>query len=399
MESPRWKQLLAQPEQLDPAGVDLAIIADGGDAAYRTALDRWNTLRKSSDRDAHAAIAFVLAEAFDDRRAMDGIATEWPEIFPEELAWRTLVQPATRSMREAFGPKALNALKAWLASDLSEELPVDAARIARTLTPDDDGKVYLETRRELVSRAEDKDAAELVADDLLVAVAAASPDRLEVRRTVLAYWGEEQPVDDVPTAEPAHDDAPASWFATCELIARSAHPAFADRVIEIASDDQDAWDSAGADAESLVRALGESNGETADAKLLEIAKAAVPVSGLAVRILAERRRRLSGAEPEMAARFDAIVEGMVGSGILTERPGKRTRIALANARKPGENPEAAAMAIAYALGRPTDDALAPEWSAFSSWLAETTLPEATPVPAAPSKPRSRGGFGRLFRKK
>lgn len=401
MAKPYWEQLLEHPDRIDPASGAMQVLADAGDAAYRAALQRWNLLRHSDDRDAHAGIALVLADAFDDYRAVDEIAATWPETFPEQFAWRTFVAPPSEPVRAAFGPKAIAELRTWMESGTAADLPDSAARAARTLRADDEGEVYLPARRLLIERTADSDpnAGERVADELLIAAAAATPEHDEVRRAVLSYWGQEQPVDAVPTAEPGPGESPASWTATCELIARSTDAAFADRVIAIAATHEDAWRGAGFDAETYVRALEQSAGDTADETLLDVAKAQVPASGLAVRSLAARRRPLAGAEPPLAARLDAIVAGMRESGILDAPLGKRTRLALAERRTEDENPQAVAIEVAEALGRPTGDELALEWASFASWLETAELPGPTPVPAAPPKRDDRGDgglLGRLF---
>lgn len=399
MEQPRWKQLLSRPGRVDPSGVDIAVISDAGDAGYRATLKRWNKLRFETDRDNHASIAYILSEAFEDNRGLEEIAESWPEVFPEEIAWRTMGSEPSPLLRRAFGPKVLGELRSWLESNGHGPLPKQAAHAARLLHPDDKGKIYLELRRALVTNAEPEelDAAERIADDLLIAVAKASPDRSEVRTTVLAYWGEAQPLDDVPTAEPDPGESPAAWDATCALVARSTQAAFADRVIEIVFADDESWNGPGSDAETLVRALGDSVGNTADAKLLDIAKAKVPMSGLAIRTLAARRRRLAKAQPEMLARLNAIIVGMREHDVLNVTPGPNTRHALALERTAGEDPQKAAIAIAHALGRPTGDELAPEWAAFAGWLEDAELPGPTPVPPAAAKKRPDDrGRGRFF---
>lgn len=123
------------------------------------------------------------------------------------------------------------------------------------------------------------------------------------------------------------------------------------------------------------------------------------MSGLAVRTLAARRRRLAGAEPEMMERLNTIVRGMREHGILDSTPGHRTRLALAKERTADEDPLRTAMTVASALGRPTGDELAPEWAAFAGWLDTVELPGPTPVPAAPGRRPGeergrRGLFGR-----
>lgn len=436
MAAPHWQHLLEHPDRIDPAGLDLAVLADAGDPAYRAALDRWNALRGGDDRDAHAAIAMVLADAFDDRRALEGIAAEWPEAFPDQFVWRTFLAPATDPLRETFGPKVVDGLRTWArdalratsderdaaggdaedaaapgpdvaeppadAADAADatapaDLPADLARAARTLRWPEGGDVYLPLRPLLLARAgaERADEAERVADDLLVASAAANPDHDLTRRAVLSYWGQERPIDAVPTAEPAPGEAPASWHATCELIARTREARFADRVIEIAHTHTDAWQGPGFDGESYVRALERSAGTTADDHLLEIAKADVPASGLAVRALADRRRRLAGAEPAYAALVDAIIGGMRETGVLTGPVGPRTRLALAERRRDGEAPMAIAEEIAALHGRESGTSTVLEWSALDDWLQANELPGPTPVPAA--RPKRGGGlFGGLF---
>ena len=399
METPRWQQLLNRPDQIDPSGIDIAVIADAGDAGYRATLNSWNKLRFGTDREAHAAVAYILAEAFDDNRGLEEIATNWPETFPEEIAWRATIGEPSKHLAAAFGPKAITELRTWLESNGSGALPKDAARAARLLHPDDGGSVYLELRRMLVTSAEPEelDAAERIADDLLIAASTGTPDRPEVRQTVLAYWGEEPPLDDVPTAEPDPGESPASWNATCALVAHSAQPAFADRVIEIVFVDDESWNGPGSDAESLVRALGESAASSADAKLLEIGKAQVPMSGFAIRTLAARRRRLANAAPEMIERLNAIIVGMREHGVLDATPGPKTRLALAKERTAEEDPQKVATIVAAALGRPTGDELAPEWASFAGWLADADLPGPTPIPSATGRRRGEDrGRGRLF---
>lgn len=450
MTTPRWQHLLERPENIDASGVAVAIIADGGDAAYRKALARWNTLRVRGDRDAQAGIALILADAFDDHRAIDEIAATWPEVFPEQFAWRTAIaEPGTRT-RRAFGAKALAALRDWGEHGTAENLPVEATQALRILHPDDAEEVYLPLRRLLLERAHELvvrrnsaataaaeeaakgaeadaanddedapgasptpaddlaqleaamasselvDAAERAADNLLIAAARATPDSYDVQRVVLSYWGEAEPLDAVPTANPRPGDPPASWTATCEILAGTRSTRVAEKLNELA----EGYDELrGRELEEYISALERAHAPFADAKLLELAKSESGAAGLAVRALADRRRRLAKAQPPMMARLDALVEGLHEHGILTELPGVQARAAIAKQRTPDEEPLQAAMAIADAYGRPTGNELALEWASFASWLEATTLPGPAPVPAAPPAPRQRGGGIRgLFRR-
>ena len=458
MTTPRWQHLLERPENIDASGIAIAIIADRGDAAYRKALARWNTLRERGDRDAQAGIALILADAFDDHRAIDEIAATWPEVFPEQFAWRTAIAEPGARTRRAFGAKALAALRAWGEHGTAEDLPVEATQALRILHPDDAEKVYLPLRRLLLERTHELvvrrdsaasaaaeeaekraeadaaaneqdeespkdeaapeneptptddlaqleaamatselvDAAERAADNLLVAAARATPDSYDVQRVVLSYWGEAEPLDAVPTANPRPGDPPASWTATCEILAGTRSTRVAEKLNELV----EGYDELrGRELEEYISALERAHAPFADAKLLELAKSDSGAAGLAVRALADRRRRLAKAQPPMIARLDALVEGLHEHGILTEMPGVQARAALAKQRTPDEEPLQAAMAIADAYGRPTGNELALEWASFASWLETTTLPGPAPVPAAPPTPRRRGGGIRgLFRR-
>ena len=458
MTTPRWQHLLERPENIDASGIAIAIIADGGDAAYRKALARWNTLRERGDRDAQAGIALILADAFDDHRAIDEIAATWPQVFPEQFAWRTAIAEPGARTRRAFGAKALAALRAWGEHGTAEDLPVEATQALRILHPDDAEKVYLPLRRLLLERTHELvvrrdsaasaaaeeaekraeadaaaneqdeespkdeaapeneptptddlaqleaamatselvDAAERAADNLLVAAARATPDSYDVQRVVLSYWGEAEPLDAVPTANPCPGDPPASWTATCEILAGTRSTRVAEKLNELV----EGYDELrGRELEEYISALERAHAPFADAKLLELAKSDSGAAGLAVRALADRRRRLAKAQPPMIARLDALVEGLHEHGILTEMPGVQARAALAEQRTPDEEPLQAAVAIADAYGRPTGNELALEWASFASWLETTTLPGPAPVPAAPPTPRRRGGGIRgLFRR-
>lgn len=447
MTAPRWQHLLERPENIDATGIAIAIIADGGDAAYRKSLARWNSLRDRNDKDAQAGIALILADAFDDHRAIDEIAETWPEVFPEQFAWRTVIAEPGARTRRAFGAKSLAALREWGEHGTDADLPAEAAQAARMLHPDDAEEVYLPLRRLLLERAHEAivrhnsaasaaaevaddestepaedaeqtaeptatddltqleaamaasdlvDTAERAADNLLVAAARATPDSYDVQRVVLSYWGEAEPLDAVPTANPRPGDPPASWTATCEVLAGTRSPSVAEQFNQLA----EGYDELhGRELEQYIDALERTNAPFADTKLLELAKSDSGAASLAVRALADRRRRLAKAQPPMTERFDVLVEALHEHGILTELPGVQARAALAKQRTADEEPLQAALAIADAYGRPTGNELALEWASFASWLETATLPGPAPVPAATPSPRQRpGGIRGLFRR-
>lgn len=401
--TPLWQYVLDHVDRADPKGLAVAIAADGGDPAYRAALTRWNKLRDGQNRDAIAGISLLLAEAFDDHRAVDYAAREWPEPFPEEFAWRVFLRPASEPVRRAFAPKILEGLREWFIVHEDGDLPLELARAARTLRADDSGEVYLQLRRDIVEETAATIPArgEKVADELLIAAAAATPDRAEVRRCVLSYWGQEEPIDDVPTSEPVEGQQPASWSATCALIRRSSDAAFADRVIKIAHTHEDAWRATGFDAENYVRALEESVGNSADAKLLELARAQVPISGNAVRALAARRRRLAGVRPPLLKRLELVLQGMHVSGLMAqydELPGPLARKVLAEQLDESMDALSIAHQVAEAFDISTGEELMLEWSSFASWAEENELPEPDPVPAAPPQRRNSDNRKPLFRR-
>jgi hypothetical protein len=240
------------------------------------------------------------------------------------------------------------------------------------------------------------DTAERAADNLLVAAARATPDSYDVQRVVLSYWGEAEPLDAVPTANPRPGDPPTSWTATCEVLAGTRSARVAEKFNQLA----ESYDELrGRELEEYVDALKRAHAPFADTKLLELAKSDSAAASLAVRALADRRRRLAKAQPPMTERFDAIVEALHEHGILTELPGVQARAALAKQRTADEEPLQAALAIADAYARPTGNELALEWASFASWLETATLPGPAPVPAATASPRQRsGGIRGLFRR-
>lgn len=395
--APRWQQLLAE-HPLDASAVNVAILADAGEPAYRQTLNRWNALRDGDDKDAVAAIAVMLADAFDDPRGYADIAATWPDVFPEQLAWRCALAEPSRLMRRTFGAKALAALEAWAQQGTVEELPTPACAAARILAPADRDELYLATRRVLLERANTHalahpeaqdvvDAAERCADDLLIAAAKAHPDDPLTARTVLSYWGLERPVDSVPTAHPRPGELPASWAATCELLAATTLVPVQDALLEQLDPDE----LTPQELHDYLDALRRSPAESADARLLELAKRG---NGQAVRALARRRRTLAKAAPPLLPRVNTLIDGLLANGILLETPGDRARTALAQERTDEEGAQDAAAAIAAAYGQTPGGDRTLEWAAFTTWLDETNLPDPAPVPP-PAPPGSRRGlFGR-----
>ena len=398
MSHPRWTSLLEHPDLVASGGTAMAILADGGDPAHRAALARWIELREGDDRDAHAGIALILAEAFDDRRALDRLAEASDDPYPDEFAWRSLSAPAGPAVRSAFGPKVLRALRAWMSSE-STDFPERLILAARTLHPNDEGAVYLPMRRALIERA-DADhlaIAEQFADELLLAGAVGSADNAEIAQCVLSFWGEAEPVDAVPVAEPGPNAPLASWTATCELLAHTSDAGLATRLIELALTHEEGWRTDNAGAEAFVRALERTASPRGDEVLLQLAKDDLEVSGAAVRALAERRTRLADAPPRFAARVDALLVGLQDAGLVTFEAGPRTRQVLAEQLPDTDSAAELGRAIADRLtvGFATDDA--PNWAAFDEWAATAELPPPAPVPAArPPEPPRRRGFGRLF---
>ncbi|MFD2674247.1 hypothetical protein [Gulosibacter bifidus] len=395
----RWQQLLNEPDSLEAASIGIDIIADGGEAAYRKALSRWHELRETDRRDAHAGIAVILGDAFDDDRALARIATEWDEVFPEEIAWRCAVRKPSRQLKRVFGAKALAALNDWVESGSDAELPAKAARACRILAPNDHGTTYLMARRLLLERAQaaivrdgkgDTDAAERVADDLLIAAAIATPNSPEVQQTLLSYWGEAQPLDTVPTAEPLPGAMPASWQASCAILERTDSQTVAERFADLIGDVEEV-ERGGSEAADYLAALSGSSFADADARLLEFAKSENPAAGVAVRELAARRRRLAESHPAYLDRVNALVDGLREHELLHEVPGRLAREALAKQRNADESLLSAAAAIADAFGTPQD--AGSSWQSFADWLDTATIPDASPVPPAQAQKRRRRGFG------
>lgn len=401
-DTPRWQQLLDQPDSLEAAGIGIDIIADGGDGAYRAALSRLNRIRDTDARDANAGLAVILGDAFDDGRALEYIAAEWDEVFPEELAWRCAVRTPSRELTRVFGARALQALRMWAEDGDGQSLPADAARACRILAPNDSGETYLSTRRLLLERTQevviragagDTHAAELIADDLLVAAAKATPDLPPVQQTLLSYWGEAQPLDTVPTAQTDPGTMPASWHASCELLAGTSSQAAAERFADLVGDIEEV-EAGGSEAAEYLNALSRSDYVDADARLLEFAKSENPAAGVAVRELAARRRRIAGGHPEYHDRVNALIDGLREHELLPEVPGTRTREALAKQRSTDESLLSASVSIADAFGVGQD--ASDRWEQYANWLESAAIPDADPVPPPQApKRRRRRGFGRF----
>ncbi|GGA60465.1 hypothetical protein GCM10011490_08280 [Pseudoclavibacter endophyticus] len=327
---PFISRLISRPEWLPTwSNQPWAAIADAGDPAHRRALERWGAVRDHVDPAAYAGIAILLIEAFDDDRALLAFAeaTDREAFFEAILPYAPIMAPGGRGSR-SVGKLFLTRLLHSLGDGVLRTDIIDAIRHLRI---DDRGEVYLVTRRALASELNGtpaQDAAERYADLVLIAAAEATPDRPEVMRTVMSYWGADEPLDDVPTAETQGIEAPASWLATCALIRRSRRAADAERLIELAHD-TDFWRSTakegpGAlDASAYVDGLEHSVADSAEDRLLEIAKADLPVSSRAVAAIARRRARMAGAPPIAQPRVDAVTAALLEAGLLEQEPGPR----------------------------------------------------------------------------
>ncbi|MGO2110887.1 MAG: hypothetical protein ACTH31_04675, partial [Pseudoclavibacter sp.] len=200
---PFIERLIRRPEWLPTWSTHpWAAIADAGDAAHRLALERWNAVRDQADTAAYAGIAVLLVEAFDDDRALMNFAetTARESFFEALLPYSPILTPGGRAAR-ALGKLFLTRLLHALGDGMLRTEIIDAIAHLRI---DDRGEVYLVTRRALASELRGspaQDEAERYADRVLIAAAEATPDRPEVLQTVLSYWGADEPLDDVPTAE------------------------------------------------------------------------------------------------------------------------------------------------------------------------------------------------------
>lgn len=318
-------RLLARPEWLPTWTTGpWAAIADAGEPAHRKALDRWNAVRDGDDTRAYAAVAVVLAECFDDERALLGLAEriDRAEMMEAVLPFARIMTPrgrCARTLERLFLSRLLHEVgEASLRDDLVAAL--------EHLEVDDGSDVYLPMRRALVRDLAGtplESAAERYADRLLVTACRAAPDRDDVRQTVLSYWGQAAPLDSVPTAEHAPDEAPASWLATCALIGRLRRAEHAEQLIALAHD-TDFWrEGRAGDAEAYVDALERSTASDAEDRLLEIAKADVPASGRAVSAIARRRTRMAEAPTIVAPRIEAVTSELIAAGALSAAPGPR----------------------------------------------------------------------------
>ena len=322
-------RLVSRPEWLPTWSNEVwAAIADAGDAAHRRALDRWHAVRERGDATAYGAVAVLLAEAFDDDRALLAFAesTDRATLFEAVLPFAHVMTPegrCARTLGKLFLTRMLHALGE---GRLRTEI-IDAIAHLRI---DDHGEVYLTTRRALARELAGtplEDAGERYADRVLVAAARATPNRPEVLRTVLSYWGAAEPLDDVPTAEPRGDEPPASWFATCELIAGVRRGDDAERLVTLAHDTEFWREGAPAAGRAYVDGLERSAAASAEDRLLEVAKADVPASGHAVRAIARRRTRMAGAPSIVQPRIEAVTGELIAAGVIPAPAGPRgTRV-------------------------------------------------------------------------
>lgn len=315
-----WKQLLDNPTQaLDPEAAGLTVIASGGEAAYHYAVRRWLGIRAGHEPDAQAAIAVILAEAFEDRRALDVLAEASPEPYPEALSRFTGALGPSSLVAEVFGERILDGLRAYL--DDEADLPFGLLAAAGRFRLDDRGEIYLPLRRVAIERTNGTSSATLGAsfsDRALEVAAAATPGRADVQRTVLAHWGMNFPADEVPIEQSRPGFAPTRWIATSHLITGVDRPTIADVFIELALA-YGYWRTPTTDAAAFVRALRDSCGTTAGDALTEISRARVPVSGAASTALTERQTRIEAGTAPMRDRVEAIRQRLLDTRLLDTR--------------------------------------------------------------------------------
>lgn len=394
MTTPYWQRLLADDDairQVDRRG--LTVLTDGGEPANRLALSLWNALRDDVSRaDAHAALAVILAESFDDPRALLAFVRDFGlnDALLDRAARGDLTPEAGHSLAEPI----LDALRTWIDGE-SIDPPDTLLRAAARLRIPDGDTVYLPLRRAVIDRRFGDDTAERTADLGLLAAVAGEPDSEQVARTVLSYWGAAEPVDAVPTADPEPGRAPASWAATYIMIGTATVREVAERLLDLAFG-HDARLGDDEDGRALVQALVTTRARSAEDRLFELAKADAPISSAAVRAIAQRRRRLAGAPPAAAARVSLVLDALVDTKVITAPLGPHAVTDLLD-RLPVDAtaPEIAMEAVPYAGGAGE----APDaWDAFWAWADATELPEPDPVPPPAPEAESLGGFLRgLFR--
>lgn len=313
-----------------------AALTDAGDPAHRIALDRWNRVRDIADQPAYAAIAVLLAEAFDDDRALRSFAETTPRAEAAEL-----LAPLAPVMTPGGGAaRLIERLLLWRLTDQAGDgrLRHDLLVALGHLRTDDDGDVYLTMRRAIAGKlagSEVEQEAERFSDRVLVTAARATPDSPDVLRTVLSYWGEAEPLDTVPTAEPDDDAAPASWHATCALIGGVRRRSDAERLVELAHDTEFWKEGPPRDALAYVAGLERSAAPSADDKLLDVARGGLPASGEAVAALARRRVRLAGATPILLPRIAAVTTALRDAEVLDSAPGPAGSALLVSSLEPG----------------------------------------------------------------
>lgn len=351
-------RLVGTPEWLPTwSGDAWAAIADAGEPAHRRALDRWNAVREQGDAAAYGAIAVLLAECFDDDRGLLA--------FAESVDRETLLEavlPFTPIMTP--GGHCARSVERLILTRMVDEVSRGTMRSELTdavahLRIDDHGEVYLPMRRTLVtelSGTPEAHAAERYADRLLVAAATATPNQPDVVQTVLSYWGADEPLDNVPTAEPLGDEAPASWMATCAVIGGTRRTDTAEQLIELAHE-TDFWRSSGTadaathDARAYVEGLALSPADIAEDCLLEVAKADVSVSGQAVSAIARRRARIAGVPPITRPRLDAVTQALVDTKCIDAPPGPRGDKLASDVATTADSPLDLAALVLGAAGR------------------------------------------------
>lgn len=316
-----WRELLDHPTRaFDPESAGLTLIAGGGEVAHRYALRRWLALQISASADAQIAIAVILAESFDDRRALDLVAERSVEPYPQQFARFDGTLGPTSLVAKVFGERILAGLRAYLADE--GDLPFGLLAAALRFRLDDHGEVYLPLRSAASHRTAGSSSATLgesFSDRALEVAAAATPNRDEVQRTVLAHWGINFPAEEVPIEESRAGFAPTRWLATSHLIAGIDRPRIADVFIDIALT-YGYWSTPTTDATAFVEALRTSCGIRAQDALAEIARAEVSASAAALRALADRQARVAAGSVAARARIDSVARALVDAGVLRSIP-------------------------------------------------------------------------------
>lgn len=311
-----------------------AAISDAGDTAYRAALRRWAELREAPPGIPYAGIATVLGRCFGDDRALVTLLSTDDERAEREASAEQptaleLVQPWTAGFAGHSPGSGL--LASVLGASILEllgsgELPLTSLEALHQVRAEPRQGYFLELRRQVHPAHRDtvrQDEAERFTDIALQAAAAASPNDPRVLQTVLSYWGEAQPLDDVPTADPDPGEAPASWYATCSLIAALRRTQSAEQLVGLAHE-SDFWRESRRAGDAYVTALESSTAPSAEERLFDISRSETAVAGSAVAAIAARRVRLAGATPILLPRILAVHEALQASGVIDRTPGPRT---------------------------------------------------------------------------